>query len=68
MKIGLLEAVAMGGGFTRYASLTSVKVKRKEGTGEKVYEINAKKLADDPNTPAFYVLPGDSINVPERVF
>lgn len=63
-KIGLLEAIAMSGGFNRYANMNSVKVKR----GEKVFEINAKKLADDPDTPPFYILPGDSINVPERRF
>lgn len=67
-KIPLLEAIAMAGGFTRYANRSSVKIKRKEGNIEKVFEISAKKLSDDPDTPQFFVLPGDRINVPERVF
>jgi len=67
-KIPLLEAVAMAGGFTRFANRNSITIKRKEGNVEKVYEINAKRLADDPNTPQFFVMPGDRINVPERVF
>ncbi len=67
-RIGLLEALAMSGGMTRYANPASIKVKRHENGGEKVYEVNSKKLADDPDTPPFYILPGDSINVPERRF
>ncbi len=67
-KIPLLEAVAMAGGFTRYANRRTVTVKRKEGNLEKVYEINAQKLADDPDTPQFFIYPGDRINVKERTF
>lgn len=67
-KIQLLEAIAMAGGFTRLASRGSVKVKRREANGEKVYKIDAKKLAEEPDTLPFFILPGDNIEVPERVF
>jgi polysaccharide biosynthesis/export protein len=67
-KIQLLEAIAMAGGFTRYANRNSVRVKRREATGEKVYKIDAKKLAEEPETLPFFILPGDNIEVPERVF
>ncbi|MGB0579650.1 MAG: polysaccharide biosynthesis/export family protein [Limisphaerales bacterium] len=67
-KISLLEAVALAGGFTRYANSSSVKVRRREGDKEKVFTVNAKKLADDPKAEQFFVIPGDHISVPERFF
>lgn len=67
-QIPLLEAVALAGGFTRYASESGIKVRRREGGKEKVYTISAKKLAQDPKAQQFFILPGDHITVPERLF
>ena len=67
-KIPLLEAVALAGGFTRLANRSTVKVRRREGSKEKVFTVSAKKLADDPNAEQFFVIPGDHITVPERIF
>lgn len=67
-KITLLEAIGLAGGFTRYANRNDVRVKRREGNRDRVYEINVKRMMDDAETEPFYIIPGDSINVPERIF
>ena len=67
-SIDLLEAVAMAGGYTRIAEPGKVTVKRKVDDTEKVFTVNAKKMAKDPNSPRFPVIPGDTITVGESIF
>ena len=63
-RLELLEAVALGGGYTRLARQSEVLVKR----GAKVYKVDLRKLATESGTPGFTVLPGDVITVSERLF
>jgi len=67
-KITIREAVAMAGGMTRYASDSKVKVRRRIADADKIFEVNLRKMNDDARVESFYILAGDSINVPERVF
>lgn len=67
-QMPLLEAIALAGGFTRYASTSGVKIRRRENGTQKVYTVNAKKLAEDPKAQQFFVIPGDHITVSERIF
>jgi polysaccharide export outer membrane protein len=67
-RITIREAIAMAGGVTRYASETKIKVRRRVGNEDKIFEINLKRMNDDADTESFYILAGDSINVPERIF
>lgn len=67
-SIDLLEAVAMAGGYTRIAEPGKVTVKRKVDNAEKVFTVNAKKMAKDPSASRFPVMPGDTITVGESIF
>lgn len=67
-SIDLLEAVAMAGGYTRIAEPGKVTVKRKVEDAEKVFTVNAKKMAKEPGSPRFPVMPGDTITVGESIF
>ena len=63
-RLELLDAIALGGGYTRLARQSEVLVKR----GAKVYKVDLRKLATVSGTPGFRVLPGDVITVTERLF
>ena len=63
-RLGLLEAIGLGGGYTRLARQSEVLVKR----GTKVYKVDVRKLATESGTPGFMVIPGDVITVTERLF
>ncbi len=67
-KIDLLEAIAMAGGFTRIAKGSNVAVRRHVGDGDKIFTINADKMAKKTDTERFIVSPGDSITVAESIF
>ncbi len=62
--LGLLEAIAMAGGFTRIADRGHIIVKRKEGDSFRTLKVNAKKIAGD-GKDKFPIEPGDVINVGE---
>ncbi len=64
----LLEAVAMAGGYTRIAAPNKITVKRTVDKTEKVFTVDAKKMAREPNSPRFPVQPGDTITVGESIF
>ena len=66
--VDLLSAIGMAGGYTRIADPTKVTVKRRTGTKEEVFQLNAKKLAGDPAASRFEVQPGDTITVGESIF
>ena len=63
-RMDLLEAIALGGGYTRLARQSEVLVRR----GTKVYKVDVRKLATESGTPRFMVMPGDVITVTERMF
>jgi len=67
-KLDLLGAIAMAGGYTNIADPGRVTLRRSVGGKEKVYKIDAKKLARDQRAKAFYVLPDDIIDVGESIF
>lgn len=63
-RLDLLEAIALGGGYTRLARQSEVLVRR----GTKVWKVDLRKLATESGTPRFMVIPGDVITVTERLF
>ncbi len=67
-KIDLLEAIAMAGGYTRIAKASGVTVRRHVGDSDKIFTLNADKMAKKTDAERFMVSPGDSITVPESIF
>lgn len=67
-RITLREAIAMAGGLTRYASDSKIKVRRRVGSEDKIFEVNLRKMNDDAKTESFAIVAGDSVHVPERIF
>ena len=63
-RLGLLDAIALGGGYTRLARQSEILVKR----GTKVYKVDLRRLATESGTPGFVIVPGDVITIPERLF
>lgn len=67
--VDLLRAIAMAGGFTEIADPKRVQLRRTVESGEvKVYRINTRELANNPNSKPVLVLPGDVISIPESLF
>jgi protein involved in polysaccharide export with SLBB domain len=63
-QMDLAEAIGMSGGFTRLARQSLVIVKR----GSKTYRVDLRRLMTAPGTERFVIVPGDVINVAERIF
>ena len=63
-RLSIEEAIALGGGYTRLARISHVVVRR----GNKLYNVDLRKLASVANHPGFVIIPGDVITVPERIF
>lgn len=63
-RLGLLDAIALGGGYTRLARQSEILVKR----GTKVYKVDLRRLATESGVPGFVIVPGDVITVTERLF
>ncbi len=61
--IGLLEAIAMAGGYTRIAAPERITVKRENH----VFRVNGKRLAHGSGEN-FTVRPGDTVTVGESIF
>ena len=66
-SIDLLEAIGMAGGYTRIAQPAKVTVKRRVGGSDKVFVLDAKKMARDPNAEHFSIQQGDTITVAETI-
>lgn len=62
--IGLLEAIAMAGGYTRIAAPERISVRR---NGNKVIRVDAKRMAKSEGSN-FRVEDGDTITVAESIF
>ncbi len=67
-EITLLQAIGLAGGYTRISDPSRITVKRRDGTGEKIFRFNGKKMAKDDSDSAFVIHPGDVITVAESVF
>lgn len=63
-----LQALAVGGGFTRFAALKRVQLRRTDTTTgrQQVFGINFKAISDGQNVQDFTLLDGDVIVVPQR--
>jgi polysaccharide export outer membrane protein len=66
-SVNLLEAIGMAGGFSRIAS-SKITVTRTVDGREQVIELDHKAMSKDGSIKRFQVLPGDTINVGERLF
>jgi len=68
-SISLVEAIAMAGGGTPEAKLTKVRVMRPvEGGENQIFQLDAQRMIRDPKSAGFLVLPGDTIEVPDKLF
>jgi polysaccharide export outer membrane protein len=70
-SLSIVEAITAAGGFSRIGKGDSVRVTRKNPeTGvEEVFVVDAERLISGKGgNEMFYVLPGDVIFVPERLF
>lgn len=69
--LSIIEAVSAAGGFNRIARADSVRITRKDPATdeEKTFIINVERMISGrSNEDLFYVLPGDIVFVPERLF
>lgn len=69
--LSIVEAVSAAGGFNRIARADNVRVTRKNlETGEETtFVVNVERMISGRgNEELFYVLPGDVVFVPERLF
>ena len=64
-ELTVLRAISVAGDFTDFADKTDVKLIRSDGSIE---VINCKKALSNPTEFDVEVLPGDTINVPMRLF
>ena len=65
---GLLQAIALAGGYTRIGSPGKVVVQRIENGQKKIYNLDAGSMAKDEKAKSFEILPNDAITVGERFF
>ncbi|MFM8357099.1 MAG: polysaccharide biosynthesis/export family protein [Verrucomicrobiota bacterium] len=63
-RVTLLQAIATAGSYTRIASPSNVKVKRRGPNGMEVIPVNAKAMASDP-TRVFFIETDDEVLVGE---
>ncbi|MCE0497057.1 MAG: polysaccharide export protein [Methylacidiphilales bacterium] len=66
-SLDLLGAIALAGGFTDLADLRVI-VRRLVNGKDEILEVDARKLAHDSTVKPFYVQPGDTITVRQRIF
>ena len=63
----LITAIAVAGGFTTIARPTKVVVRRRDGESVKTFELTVLKMQKDQSAP-FFLLPNDTVFVPESIF
>lgn len=71
VRINIVNAISLAGGFSRIARGDAVRVTRKsEADGaEQVFTVNVEQMISGKGKDAaFYIYPGDVIFVPERLF
>jgi polysaccharide export outer membrane protein len=59
----VLDAIAMGGGFTEFASRDYVVVLRKTPSGQQRYRLNVKRMVNDNSSRPFHLTPQDVVYV-----
>jgi len=59
----VLDAIAMGGGFTEFASRDYVVVLRKTAAGQQRYRLNVKQMVNSNNSRPFHLTPQDVVYV-----
>ena len=63
-----VQAIAMAGGGTPEANLSKVTVMRpQQGRPNQIFTLDAEKMIRDPRMSAFQVLPGDTIQVRDKI-
>jgi protein involved in polysaccharide export with SLBB domain len=67
-SVSLLEAIAMGGGYTRLGAPSKVSVSRIEKGSRKIYHLDAGEMSTNSKKKPFEILPDDIITVGERTF
>jgi len=68
-SVSLVQAIAMAGGGAPEAKLSKVTVMRPvAGQPNQIFVLDALKMIRDPNAAAFQVLPGDTVQVPDKIF
>ena len=65
-SVNLLEAIAMGGGFTRLANTSKITITRTAGGKKATLVLDAKTLTES-STSNLVILPDDTITVPQRI-
>ncbi len=63
----LITAIAVAGGFTNIARPSKVVVRRRVDGSVKTFELNVLKMQKDQSAP-FFLLPNDTVFVPESIF
>ncbi|MFW6175802.1 MAG: polysaccharide biosynthesis/export family protein, partial [Acidobacteriota bacterium] len=61
-RVTILDAIALGGGFTEFADRAAVVVIRKTPSGVRRYRINVRSMLRDGGGP-FYLEPRDTVYV-----
>lgn len=64
----VLQALGMAGGYTRVANPRHVVLMRRSGSGEEVFRLDARRMADGGPNAGFTIQPGDVITVAESAF
>jgi polysaccharide export outer membrane protein len=62
--VTIIDAISLAGGFAPMAAQNAISIKRLVQGKLIILKIRAGDMVQDPNLPAFEVLPGDSILVP----
>lgn len=64
----LLGVVALAGGFTDVAEISHISVRRVINGKPQIFIVDAKRMSHDSKANTFYVQPGDTITVRQRIF
>jgi protein involved in polysaccharide export with SLBB domain len=67
-KVTLLQAIAMAGGYTRYANQTDVRLRRLTESGEEVLRFDARAMASKAGKEVPILQDDDTITVGESTF
>jgi polysaccharide export outer membrane protein len=62
-KVSVLDAIALAGGFNEYANRNKVIVIRTTASGAQRFNLNVKKLLENPGTGIFYLNENDTVYV-----
>lgn len=66
--VSLLQAIGMAGGYTRIADPGKITLKRNAAGKDKIFKLNAKKMANADGASEFTIEAGDIVTVGESIF